>query len=123
MRPQRLIALGAWIAVVVGASVGLLAAAHTSLGTTASLVTPSSINGWSSTYEQHRCLQSEFHRAVPKGASVYVNSDATVPRQLLLEAAALWARPVLNEPTANWVVTLQPGTECVGYNLSARHRP
>jgi hypothetical protein len=114
---------GAWIAVAAGASVGLLAAAHTSLQTTASLVTPSSIGAWDASYEQHRCLQAVFHRAVPRGASFYVGGAATPERQqLLLQSATLWATPVVTESSARWIVSLQPGTECFGYTLHAERR-
>ena len=107
----------------VGASVGLLAAAHTSLQTTASLVTPSSIGAWDATYEQHRCLQAAFHRAVPRGASFYVGGASAPERQqLVLQSATLWATPVVTESSARWIVSLQPGTECVGYTLHAERR-
>lgn len=122
IRPRKLAGVLARLAIVVGASIGLLAAAHTSLETTASLVTPSSISGWNSTYVQHSCLRAVFRHAVPKGTSVYVGGETTPASQLLLEAAALWANPVLNESSARWIVSLQPGNECVGYTLHAQRR-
>ena len=124
MSLRRVLRLVAWIAVAAGASVGLLAAAHTSLDTTASLVTRSSIDGWDASYQQHRCIQAAFHRAVPKGASVYVGGGAgEATQQLLLQSATLWANPVASESSARWIVSLQPGTECLGYTVHAARRP
>jgi hypothetical protein len=119
MTLRRLARLGARIAVVIGSSIGLLAAAHTSLHTTSSLVSPSQMAGARSTYEGVACLRHELSQLVPKGATVYVGDGSTLTSQLLLEAATLWANPLPSPRVAAWEASLQPGKGCLGYALKA----
>jgi hypothetical protein len=107
--------------VAVVAALALLAATHTSVATTRSLVTPAQVTGWRNAYQQDLCMRQAFERAVPKGAVVYAGNGFGQPNQILLEAATLWAMPVPDRSAAHWIVSLKPGTGCFGYVLQA-HR-
>lgn len=114
---SRKLGVAACAVVAVVASVVLLAAAHTSLDTTSTLVSPGQAAGWRSTYANALCLQREFHVVVPKGSSVYLGDGNTAESQSLLEAATLWAHPVARREAASWDVSLQPGRGCAGLTI------
>ncbi len=84
-------------------------------------MTPAQMTGWRNTYRQDLCMRRAFERVVPKGAVVYAGSGLGQQNQILLEAATLWAKPVPDRSGAHWVVSLKPGTGCLGYVLQA-HR-
>lgn len=109
------------VVVVLVSSCVLLAAAHTSVGITSSLVAPGEAAGWRSSYAATVCLRREFRLAVPKGGDVYLGNGGTSASQSLLEAAALWAQPVVSPRTAKWEVSLQQGPACGGFQLKV-HR-
>jgi hypothetical protein len=110
----RAFALSLIIAV---ASVSLLAAAHTSVKTTASLMTRGEVAASRSAYEGYLCVQKAFHRAVPKGADVYLGHGPPFTSQLLAEVATLWARPVIRPSDARWSASLVPSNGCGGFDL------
>jgi hypothetical protein len=109
------------LAVAIAASIALLSAVHTSLRTTASLQTSGAVSNSRSSYESYLCVRREFEQAVPKGVKVYAGDGFGVPKQLLLEAATLWAAPTPSMSDAQWVASIQPGKGCLGYVIRA-HR-
>jgi hypothetical protein len=102
------------------AALALLAATHTSVATTRSLVTPAQVTHWRNSYQQDLCVRQAFEHVVPKGAVVYVG-DRFPADQILPEAATLWAKLVPDRSAAHWIVSLKPGPGCFGYVLQA-HR-
>lgn len=116
---RRLVALICAVGVAVAASVALLAAVHTSVTTTASLVSPSARAAASSNYEQHECLERAVRHALPEGARVFVGGGGYL-HQLTLEVSALWVDPTASPSSARWDVSLVPGTQCGDDSLDVR---
>lgn len=109
-------------AIVATVLVVTVAAAHHSVVITSELTSPKSVQASTLDQQQLSCLEAVFGRAVPTGASVYIGPVDTSGLQFLALIVTRGARLTANSNAAQWVVSIEPGDQCVGLRLSVVRR-
>jgi len=98
----------------------LVAGAHSSIKTTASIEARANLVGYAGSYAQAECLRAEVRGLVPRGAGVYLGPGNTAQSQILSRSVTLWAVPTPDPLEASWTLSLQnaPGG-CAGTRVVA----
>ncbi len=81
-----------------------------------------SVDRWSSFNQREECIYAAIRSELPRGATVFIYDRAVTYRQELTELSTLWAIPRRPRTTAQWMMTLVRGQECVDVTLKVHRR-